>query len=177
MDKGALIDRQVVRAQLGRSPRGLFTVPVRCSYGFPQVIRVHPVIDGKPFPTLYWLTCPFLSKVIDGLEAEGWIKRLESELKSNPTLQAEMTATHRRYLKTRNGLLTADERRQLESNGRMRSLRDRGIGGIADWTSLKCLHLHAAHALADANPIGERVLPHLPATECDSKQVICSAYV
>jgi len=172
----ALNDRKVVAAQIGRSPRGQFTVPVRCGYGYPQVIRVHPVVQGKPFPTLYWLTCPFLSKEIDHLEAAGWVKRLEARVIEDGELASAMQAAHRRYCLQRDQSLSSDEKAALEANGTMIGLTGRGIGGISDWDRLKCLHLHVAHGLVDENPIGRIVLNMLPAHECAPKQVICSAY-
>ena len=176
MESKALKDREVVAAQIGRSPRGQFVVSVRCSYGHPQVICVHPVVQGKPFPTLYWLTCPFLSKEIDHLEAAGWVKRLEDRMFEESDLRIAMQAAHRRYRQQRDQSLLPEERAALEANGTIVGLSGRGIGGISDWERLKCLHLHAAHELADENAIGSIVLSMLSACECSPKQVICSAY-
>ena len=80
MELISLSDWDVIAEQIGRRPRGLAGVPVRCSYGFPQVIRVRPLVDGKPFPTLFWLTCPYLVREVDRLEADGWIGRLERRM-------------------------------------------------------------------------------------------------
>lgn len=176
MEPKALNDRILVAAQIGRCPRGQFTVSVRCSYGYPQVIRVHPVVEGKPFPTLYWLTCPFLSKEIDHLEAAGWVKRLEALVMEGGAVRSAMEAAHQRYCLQRDQLLSSEEKRALEADGTLAGLEGRGIGGISNWSFLKCLHLHVAHALADENPIGDRVLAMLPACECQPHQVICSAY-
>ena len=176
MERKTVDDRAIVAAQIGRSPRGAFAVSARCTYGFPQVIRVHPVVHGKPFPTLYWLTCPFLAKQIDHLEADGWVKRLELHLSEDPALGVALHDAHVRYCEARDRLLSNRERAALDDAGTLRGLTGRGIGGIADWTRVKCLHLHVAHSLADANPIGSRVLSMLPALECAPNKVICSAY-
>lgn len=176
MEPKTLNDRQVVAAQIGRSPRGQFDTSVRCSYGYPQVIRVHPVLQGKPFPTLFWLTCPFLSKEVDHLEAAGWVKRLETRLNEASDLRFAVHEAHQRYIRQRARLLSAEEKATLETDGTMVGLSGRGIGGISDWDRLKCLHLHVAHELADENPIGKMVLELLSAQECLPKQVICSAY-
>jgi len=169
-------DGKVVAGQLGRNPRGAFTVSVRCSYGYPQVIRVHPVVDGKPFPTLYWLTCPFLSREIGHLEAAGWVKQLEARMTEQPELRSAMHASHRRNCSQRDQFLSPEEKVSLSVSGALVGLDGRGIGGIFDWDRLKCLHLHAAHALADENPIGSIALSMLPSLECSPQQVICSAY-
>ena len=176
MERKAVDDRNIVAMQIGRSPRGELAVSVRCSYGYPQVIRVHPVVHGKPFPTLYWLTCPFLAKEIDHLEADGWVKRLQARVMEDASLGTAMHEAHRRYCEQRDRLLSDSERAALEDDGTLRGLTGRGIGGIADWDRVKCLHLHVAHALADKNPIGSIVLTMLPTGECAPHEVICSAY-
>ncbi|MFC2079030.1 DUF501 domain-containing protein [Candidatus Bipolaricaulota bacterium] len=176
MESKALNDREIVAAQIGRSPRGQFAVSVRCSYGYPEVICVHPVLQGKPFPTLFWLTCPFLAKEIDHLEAAGWVKRLENRLTESTDLRSAVHQAHQRYCRQRDDLLSIEDRAALEADGTIGGLTERGIGGISDWDRLKCLHLHVAHELADENPIGSMVLSMLPARECSPKQVICSAY-
>jgi len=172
-------DRDAIAAQIGRPPRGLLGVPVRCSYGYPQVIRVSPLVEGKPFPTLFWLTCPYLTHKIDHLEAVGWIGRLERRMSEDAALRAGMERAHERYVAERAALLSDEERLVAAGGGLGASLLEKGIGGIADRGTLKCLHLHVAHALADAladaNPIGSIVLAMLPATECRSEEGICSA--
>jgi hypothetical protein len=175
MESIPLIDRNAVAAQIGRRPRGLLGVPVRCSYGYPQVIRVRPLIEGEPFPTLFWLTCPYLVKEVDRLEAVGWIGRLEKRLAEDEALRAGMERAHRRYVEARSALLSEGERRTIESRGLASGLLEKGIGGIADRRRLKCLHLHVAHALADENPVGAIVLGKLSAIECGPEEVICSA--
>ena len=174
MESIPLSDRNVIAAQIGRRPRGLAGIPVRCSYGYPQVIRVRPLVDRKPFPTLFWLTCPYVVKEVDRLEADGWIARLERRMAENEELRAGMARAHERYIEDRVASLSDDERRAIESRGQASSLLDRGIGGIADRARLKCLHLHVAHDLADENPIGRIVCEMLPAAECRAEQAICS---
>jgi hypothetical protein len=39
-------------------------------------------------------------------------------------------------------------------------LRERGVGGVADFTKIKCLHAHVAHALAD-RAAGSDVVNHV----------------
>jgi hypothetical protein len=50
-------DEAVVARQLGRHPRALRRVVVRCPYGRPAVTEQWPRdVDGAPFPTTYYLT-------------------------------------------------------------------------------------------------------------------------
>ncbi len=175
MERISVSDLDLIAAQIGRRPRGVTGIPIRCSYGYPQVVRVRPLIDGEPFPTLYWLTCPHLCREIDRLEADGWVGRLERRIAADDALGRGMEEAHRRYVEQRAAQLTGDDRRALDERGQSESLLVKGIGGIADRKRLKCLHLHVAHALGDANPIGDLVLEMLPTTECSPEQVICSA--
>jgi len=55
------------------------------------------------------------------------------------------------------------------------ALETRGIGGIAERCRLKCLHLHVAHELADANPIGRTICAMIPSLECPPDGVLCTA--
>jgi hypothetical protein len=176
MEPLSLKDEKVIAKQLGRVPRSLQGIEQRCPYGYPQVVRVYPLVAGKPFPTLFWLTCPFLTKQIDRLEAEGWIKCLQALLETDSSLAAALREAHQTYITERNRLLSPEDRATLEETGMLKDLLEKGIGGTADFARVKCLHLHVAHALARKNPIGKRVLQHLQNHACPPEQVICSAY-
>jgi hypothetical protein len=173
MEPITLEDKRIIAAQLGRAARGLLKVERRCSYGYPQVILVYPLIEGKPFPTIFWLTCPFLAEEIDHLEEAGWIKRMETILREDTRLNARLQQAHRAYIEERMHLLSVEDRRFLDHSGMSTSLLDKGIGGIGDFNRIKCLHLHVAHALARENPIGEIVLKALPNRACSS-EALCS---
>ena len=177
MEPVSLEDKRIITHQLGRSPRGVVAVPRRCVYGYPQVVTVSPLFDGKPFPTLYWLTCPFLFHAIASLEANGMIGQLEQEIRRNPDLAAGLVRAHRSYIEQRRLLLSRDDLSYLEEERMLPALLERGIGGIADFSRIKCLHLHVAHALASDNPIGRIVLESLARRECPSDNVICAALV
>jgi len=176
MEPLSLNDKKVVAKQLGRVPRGLLGIERRCPHGYPQVVLVYPLVEGKPFPTLFWLTCPFLTKQIDRLEAEGWIKRMEKLLEEEEALATRFREAHHAYITERNRLLSPEDRASLEETGMLKDLLEKGIGGTADFARVKCLHLHVAHAIARDNPIGDRVLEALSEHACPPEQVICSAY-
>eukprot|EP00533_Pseudo-nitzschia_delicatissima_P001977 CAMPEP_0116082216 /NCGR_PEP_ID=MMETSP0327-20121206/2614_1 /TAXON_ID=44447 /ORGANISM="Pseudo-nitzschia delicatissima, Strain B596" /LENGTH=112 /DNA_ID=CAMNT_0003573007 /DNA_START=334 /DNA_END=668 /DNA_ORIENTATION=+ len=40
----------------------------------------------SPFPTLFWLTCPDISKAVANLERRGFVQIIEDELNENPEL-------------------------------------------------------------------------------------------
>jgi hypothetical protein len=176
MDRARVDDLFVVARQIGRTPRGVEGVAHRCRFGRPQVVLVHPVVDGDPFPTLFWLTCPHLRHAVSALESDGWVARLEDAVRGDDRLRAELKQAHRAYIDLRSARLSLEERAALAGRGMLRGLLEKGIGGTADLGRIKCLHVHVAHALAGGgNPIGRIVLAELEAAECDPENTICSA--
>lgn len=145
---------------LGRKPRGLRAVAVARDDGLPQVIRVASLVDGKPFPTLYWLVDPELNYRIDQLEAGGLIKRLQQLVDSDPALQTAMRGDHLAHIHQREAYLSADERRQLQAGGFAAVMAERGIGGIADFSRIRCLHTWYAAHLVEPNTIGRLLDAH-----------------
>jgi hypothetical protein len=155
--QSAMIDSdmlQLVEQRLGRAPRGLREVAVRDAEGAPMVIRVASVIDGKPFPTLFWLIDPELSLRIDREEAGGTIAALQLRVDSEPDLQRAMAEDHRRHIALRESHIDAAERANLIEHGRWSALAERGIGGIADFSRIRCLHTWYAAHLVEPNTIG-----------------------
>ena len=51
-----------IELQIGRAPRGIQAVTATDSLGTPLVVRMHSIVDKKPFPTLYWMTSNLLKK-------------------------------------------------------------------------------------------------------------------
>jgi hypothetical protein len=149
-------DEAVVARQLGRRPRAFRRVVVRCPWGRPAVTEQWPRdADGAPFPTTYYLTCPFLVAKISRLEAAGGVDRWTRAAREDPLL--------------RESLERANEEQQS-----LRPDVPGGIGGSKRGGSLKCLHAHAAFALARPGyELGERILAELEGLWPDS--VCCSA--
>ena len=45
-----------------------------------------------------------------------------------------------------------------KNEGQYRVIKESGVGGIMDFSGIKCLHTHYAHYLVDSNnPVGELV--------------------
>ena len=89
-------DVAAVREQLGREPTTAFTVVARCTGGHPLVIRNAPLdVDGNPFPTTYWLTCPHARRAVSTLESQGWIARLNERAETDPAFGDRLAAAHR----------------------------------------------------------------------------------
>jgi len=147
--------RDAVARLLGREPRGLRGVPVLDKDGQPAVIRVAPLVDGKPFPTLFWLVDPELCYRIDQAEASGLIQHFQGRVDSDAGLRAAMTADHLDYITLRNQFMEEQERRSLQELGFYEVLQARGVGGIADFTRIRCLHTWYGAHLVKPNTIGK----------------------
>lgn len=141
-------DLEVVRAQLGRTPRGVVGIAARCVCGNPLVVATSPRLpDGSPFPTFYYLTHPAATAAMSELEATHVMAALQDELHADEELQQAYTAAHRAYLADR-AAFGDDER-----------IAGISAGGMPE--RVKCLHALAGHALAagpGANPIGDRAI-------------------
>jgi uncharacterized protein len=141
----------VVRAQLGRPPRGVRGVAHRCSCGLADVVETSPRLeDGTPFPTLYYLTCPRASAAVSTLEAAGLMREMTDRLRGDPQLSSRYAAAHDDYLRRRGAVGVVEE------------LAGVSAGGMPD--RVKCLHVLVAHALAagrGVNPLGDDALDRL----------------
>jgi hypothetical protein len=147
-------DRAVVARQLGREPRTLHGVAVRCPCGAPAVTEQSPYgADGEPFPTTYYLTCRHLVAAISRLEAAGGVERWSDAVRSDSALVSSLAAGDEEQRRVRRelakGVTGSDGGASLEY----------GIGGSRRRGSLKCLHAHVAFALARPGyELGERIL-------------------
>ena len=146
-----MTDEEVVERQIGRRPRAFRRVAVRCPFGRPAVTEQAPFDeDGRPFPTQYYVTCRHLVAAISRLEAAGGVERWTDAARTDETLARSLAEAQ------------AEQRR-------IRPELDAGIGGSTRDGSLKCLHAHAAFALARPGyELGDRILAELPSLWPDS---------
>jgi len=144
-------DEQIVERQLGRPPRAFKRVAVRCPFGKPAVTEQRAFDeDGNPFPTQFYVTCRYLVAAISRLEAAGGVERWSRAAQDDEELARSLEAAQ------------AEQRR-------LRPEIDAGIGGSTRTGSLKCLHSHAAFALARPGyELGDRILAELPQLWPDS---------
>jgi hypothetical protein len=141
-------DQAVVSWQLGRPARAFRRVARRCVHGYPAVTeQAARTEDGEPFPTSFWLTCPWLDAAVARLEAAGGVERWSRAAATDPELATSLA----------------------RADALQRSLRpevDGGIAGRRDGGPLKCLHAHVAFALARPGyRLGELIL-----TEAEGRQ-------
>lgn len=120
--------------------RGDVRVTIRCPCGLPAVVETFPVVDGNPFPTLYWLTCVRACQAVGRLEAAGSMRALTELLRTDEGFARGFEAAGRDYISRR------DRLHRLEGAG--------GVGGGPP-DRVKCLHAHLAHHLVcGCNPVG-----------------------
>ena len=189
-------DLDVVTRQLGYRPTNFVRVSARNHAGTPIAIQTYPLeggarrrqtkarksVDsnnvawlGTPFPTLYWLTCPDISKCIGNLEREGFVKKIEQESQASDDMSEALCLAHQDYARRRWNSLSPDDRRQLTLGAtksttieRMRNMLElSGIAGsnvtVGATPAIKCLHTHYAHFRSvvedggQLNPVGARV--------------------
>jgi uncharacterized protein len=149
-----------VEELLGRAPRGLEAIAVSSDAGDPMVIRVASLVDGKPFPTLFWLIDRSLNYAIDKAEAGGLIQTLQGCIDADPELQESMKGDHLAHIQLRNSYLSADMKQALEALGFYQVLQSRGIGGIADFSRIRCLHTWYGAHLVVPNTVGRLLDEH-----------------
>ena len=134
-------DRAIVERQLGRPSRAFRRVAVRCPYGRPAVTEQAPFDEsGAPFPTTYWITCRHLAAALARLEADGGVERWSRAAREDERLGESLARGH-------------------EEQRRLRPELPGGIAGQTRTGGLKCLHAHAAFALARPGyDLGERIV-------------------
>jgi uncharacterized protein len=152
-------DLQWLRLYFGRKILEPQSVVRRNLFGLPSVVRMPLLRNKSPFPTLYWLTDPDMSRKVGSLEALGSVKTFEIRIKQNISAMQLYLSQHARYASSRWELASESERKILQENGFHEKLKHVGIGGIRELYTVKCLHLHMAHLLATGdNIIGEWIV-------------------
>lgn len=148
-------DLAVVAGQLGRRPHPMSRVVRRCPFGCPAVVETLPADEaGRPFPTLFYATCPTLVAAVAALESAGGVRRFEQRVRDDPALARAVAAATRQTRRRRRALVAAYGLVLVDGGVSLYT----GIGGVADPCALKCLHAHAACALARPPRLG-RVRP------------------
>ena len=117
----------------------------RCDCGLPDVVETVPrLVDGTPFPTLFYLTCPRAAAAVSTLESAGLMREMNARLAADPDLAERYRRAHEGYLARREAIEHVEE------------IAGVSAGGMP--TRVKCLHVHLAHTLAEGpgvNPFGD----------------------
>lgn len=140
---------------LKRKARGVLEISARRKDGSPASIKVSPVVDKVPFPTIYWLVDPIVYKEISHLEGQGFTKELQSQIDNSDELKDQVQKIHEAYRDERVKLF-----KELNLNlpeNMMSMITDTGIGGLRDFHHLRCLHMFYAFHLVRPHIIGEMI--------------------
>jgi hypothetical protein len=166
-------DAAVVLGQLGREPHPMVAVPARCPFGFPAVVEDLPYdAEGRPFPTLYYCTCPTLVAAVSRLESDGGVARWTVRLGEDPALARAAADAAADEAVRRTDLVREYELAMVDGGSSLSS----GVGGVSDLLAVKCLHAHVAHALARPGYVlGEAMLAEAVDPWCDDRR--CAAFL
>jgi uncharacterized protein len=150
-------DRAAVARQIGREPRAFRRVVVRCPFGLPAVTEQSPYdAAGEPFPTTYYVTCRHLVSAISRLEAAGGVERFSAAAVEDEELAASRARADEAQRQIRRELAAGETGRDGGASLEL------GVGGAGRTGSLKCLHAHAAFALAHPGyELGQRIVAEL----------------
>ncbi|MBN1332186.1 MAG: DUF501 domain-containing protein [Synergistales bacterium] len=150
-----------------------------CAWGYPRVIVCRPLSGGAPFPTLFWLSCPWLVLQAGRLESEGGVRDLEEVLLSRRSawINFNIRASLLRLF------LISSSRRKFMNRFYPKIfdvLRRTEVGGIypSDRITVKCLHLQVAAFLAmNGHPGSDWLLEKFPALSCpDPGKEVCGLF-
>ncbi|EHM09626.1 hypothetical protein TheveDRAFT_0462 [Thermanaerovibrio velox DSM 12556] len=118
-----------------------------CSWGFPRVLLCGPVSKRGPFPTTFWLVCPYLMDRCSHLESSGGVARLEARMERD---MEAMRDYHRMHRMVRRALLTPAEWSMIRARAELAyPILGKGMGGT-DFSGVfgaKCLHLQVGSFL------------------------------
>ncbi|UQA80959.1 DUF501 domain-containing protein [Gardnerella piotii] len=161
-------DKNIVKRQLGRFPRGMVAVGARCVCGRPLAVITRPCLeDGTPFPTTCYLTSPEAVKAASHLEAQGFMKECNDLLNTNEEVAKKYEYAHKEYLEFRKELAN-------RLNDSEEHIKNMSAGGMP--VRVKCLHALLAQSLVmgrGVNPIGDIVLDKI-ASEFSPKVCKCT---
>ena len=121
---------------------------VRCRHGGIQVLVCRPFsVRLRPFPTTFWLTCPYLVRRAGMIESQGGVRELEEYMTRNNMLH-EWREYNLQHQAVRFGLMGESFRRYMcrYQAKIFRSVMCSGIGGmkLGENITVKCLHLQTA---------------------------------
>ena len=141
-------DLSVISHQLGAKNGEPYAVAERCRHGFPSIVVFSPfshdgTLNHGFLSTPVWLSCPYLNEKIHHFETGGYIHSITDLLISDQEIFSMMKEAHAHYYFLRKELFRMCSG-ESPSNEYIRFM-DKGIGGMVNVESLKCLHLHYSH--------------------------------
>ncbi|MFW6121285.1 MAG: DUF501 domain-containing protein [Petrotogales bacterium] len=168
MDR-ARFEKEIIELQLKRKIDNGFSIIKKCNWGYPQVIKSSLLKNNKPFPTVFWLTCPLLCKNVSRMEEKGMIKYFEEKLNRDGKMKKKFLEAHNSTQKLRNKSLPVDTPSWVKED-----MSVKGIGGTKKLLTIKCLHLQLANYLGGIeNPVGKLLWESIAIKNCPEDNIIC----
>jgi len=135
------------------------------------VVVCDPLRKGFPFPTTFWLTCPYLAQRANSLESAAGVPELGERLGRGS--EEEWILFNREHALVRVFLLGPSMAKSLRKDNPTvwESLTGTGVGGIRmkGTFSVKCLHLQTASMIGLGwHPAGDWLLEKIGDPECGS---------
>lgn len=170
-------DIGTVRRQLESENVSIRNVIERCRHGYPQIVLLNPLenadnksgLNYQSVINILLLTCPYLNRRIHELENNKFIKRIEEFINRDPGLMLKMRNAHACYYFLRKTLCRCSDISAADNN----DLFIKGIGGIMNLRTLKCLHLHYAHSRICNDNIAGKIVFHLLDGKICCDEIIC----
>ena len=148
-------------------------VVARCPFRFPAAVETLPYdAGGRPFTTLFYLTCPTLVAAVSRLESAGGVQAWSARLAAEPGLARIVAAAASAARRRRRELVRRYDLEMVDDGASLAT----GVGGVGGVHAVKCLHAHVAHALARPGYVfGEAVLAEAEDPWCDDGR--CAAFL
>jgi hypothetical protein len=152
----------------GRVSAGIITGVFRCRWGFPKVVLCAAEKRARPFPTSFWLLCPYLLRAASALESRNGVEAMQIVLEGRAE---EWRRYHMLHAALRLAFMGRVRKKYLRRYARRsyESLRRGGVGGIAPrpGVTVKCLHLQIASYIGVGfHPASDLLERSIPAWEC-----------
>ena len=164
----------IIKKQIGKPVWDVLEVVDWCKYNYPRAILVSPLYklpSGKKIIRydILWITCPYLHKVIHDIESMRIIGRLEEIIKENKKIRELPLEDQAKFYYYVKGVLS-----NYCANDEIMEIRladgIKGIGGVLNLLSIKCLHAHFAFYLVskDTN-IGKYIEKLIGKLDCEDE--------
>ncbi len=173
-------DVTVLKWQLKTSTIYAEKIVERCGFGFPRIVLLNPANTGEnekdevrytAVANPLWLTCPYLNEMIHELENKGYISKISHFINEDVVLQRKMSSAHAHYyfMRKKNYEKTMDQKYPMEQY----EIFNKGVGGVKNTSSLKCLHLQFAHYRIFKDNVAGQVTCRLLQNKVDCDEARC----
>ncbi len=173
-------DITVLKWQLKTTKIYAERVVEKCEFGFPRIVLLNPALtsdndkDSVQYTAIanpIWLTCPYLNEEIHELENMGYISKISEFINNDIVLHRKMSSAHAHYyyLRKKNYEKSMNQKYPIEQYETF----NKGVGGIKNTSSLKCLHLQFAHYRIFEDNVAGQVTCRLLHNKVDCDEARC----